>query len=83
MAEDPELKKILPRINELSRKAKVQELTEDEKSEREALRQKYLKRFRANFRSQVEMTQIFDKDGNEVTPEKVKEIQREKNLRDN
>ena len=29
------------------------------------------------------MTQIYDKDGKEVTPEEVKEIQRKKNLRDN
>ncbi|WP_156469534.1 DUF896 domain-containing protein, partial [Weissella sp. DD23] len=35
------------------------------------------------FRSQVEMLQVFDDDGNEVTPDKVKDIQREKGLRDN
>jgi uncharacterized protein YnzC (UPF0291/DUF896 family) len=28
------------------------------------------------------MTQIFDKNGKEVTPEKIKEIQRKKGLRD-
>ena len=38
--------------------------------------------FRENFRSHIEMLQVYDKDGKEVTPEKVKEIQRKKGLRD-
>ncbi|AEN99243.1 DUF896 domain-containing protein [Fructilactobacillus sanfranciscensis] len=83
MAEDPELKKIIPRINELAHKAKLQDLTDKEKEERDQLRKHYLKRFKSNFKSQIEMTQIYDKDGKEVTPEEVKEIQRKKNLRDN
>ena len=83
MAEDPELKKIIPRINELAHKAKLQDLTDNEKEERDQLRKHYLKRFKSNFKSQIEMTQIYDKDGKEVTPEEVKEIQRKKNLRDN
>lgn len=83
MAEDPELKKIIPRINELAHKAKLQDLTDKEKEERDQLRKYYLKRFKSNFKSQIEMTQIYDKDGKEVTPEEVKEIQRKKNLRDN
>ncbi|MEN3241964.1 DUF896 domain-containing protein [Fructilactobacillus sanfranciscensis] len=83
MAEDPELKKIIPRINELAHKAKLQDLTDEEKEERDQLRKQYLKRFKSNFKSQIEMTQIYDKDGKEVTPEEVKEIQRKKNLRDN
>lgn len=83
MAEDPELKKIIPRINKLAHKAKLQDLTDEEKEERDQLRKQYLKRFKSNFKSQIEMTQIYDKDGKEVTPEEVKEIQRKKNLRDN
>ena len=83
MSEDPELKKIIPRINELAHKAKLQDLTDKEKEERDQLRKHYLKRFKSNFKSQIEMTQIYDKDGKEVTPEEVKEIQRKKNLRDN
>ena len=83
MAEDPKLKKIIPRINELAHKAKLQDLTDKEKEERDQLRKHYLKRFKSNFKSQIEMTQIYDKDGKEVTPEEVKEIQRKKNLRDN
>lgn len=74
--------KRLDRINELAHKAKAEGLTAEETAERQALRDAYIKDFRASFRSQVEMLQVFDKDGKEVTPDKVKNIQREKGLRD-
>lgn len=76
------MQKLIKRINELAKKAKEEGLSDLEIIERKDLRQKYLKKFRASFRSQVEMMQIFDKDGKEVTPEKVKEVQRKKGLRD-
>lgn len=79
---DQEMQKLIKRINELAKKAKEEGLTELETIERKELRQKYLKRFRESFRSQVEMMKIFDKDGKEVTPEKVKKVQRKKGLRD-
>lgn len=74
--------KLIARINELARKAKEGELTEEEISERAELRQAYLKEFRAGFKTQVEDLRLFDKDGNEVTPQKVRKIQKEKGLRD-
>ena len=74
--------KRLDRINELAHKAKSEGLTEAETAERQTLRDAYLKDFRESFRSQVEMLQVYDKEGKEVTPEKVKDIQREKGLRD-
>lgn len=74
--------KRLDRINELAHKAKAEGLTEAETAERQTLRDAYLKNFRESFRSQVEMLQVYDKEGKEVTPEKVKDIQREKGLRD-
>ncbi|WP_459128321.1 DUF896 domain-containing protein [Latilactobacillus curvatus] len=74
--------KRLDRINELAHKAKAEGLTEAETAERKTLRDAYLKDFRESFRSQVEMLQVYDKEGKEVTPEKVKDIQREKGLRD-
>lgn len=74
--------KRLDRINELAHKAKAEGLTPEETAERQELRDAYLRDFRASFRSQVEMLQVYDKDGKEVTPEKVKDIQREKGLRD-
>ncbi|ANI97977.1 DUF896 domain-containing protein [Pediococcus pentosaceus] len=79
---DQEMQKLIERINELAKKAKEEGLSDLEIIERKDLRQKYLKKFRESFRSQVEMMQIFDKEGKEVTPEKVKEVQRKKGLRD-
>ncbi|MHA8263090.1 DUF896 domain-containing protein [Lactobacillaceae bacterium Melli_B3] len=82
MAEDKELMKIIPRINELAHKAKAEGLSELEKVEQGKLRKQYLKRFRANFKSQVEMMKVYNDDGKEVTPKKVRDIQRDKGLRD-
>lgn len=75
-------KELIARINELAHKAKAEGLTELEEAERQELREKYLKEFRAGFRQQVEMLQVFDKDGKEVTPEKVRQVQRDRGLRD-
>ncbi|KRM18782.1 hypothetical protein FC40_GL000565 [Ligilactobacillus hayakitensis DSM 18933 = JCM 14209] len=73
---------LINRINELAKKKKSEGLTEDEILEQKKLRETYLAMFRENFRSHVEMLQVFDKNGKEVTPEKVKEIQRKRGLRD-
>ncbi|WP_125008273.1 DUF896 domain-containing protein [Lentilactobacillus kosonis] len=79
---DEVLKKIVPRINELAKKAKAEGLTEIEKLEQSDLRKKYVARFKENFRSQIEMMKVYDDNGKEVTPDKVKKIQRKKGLRD-
>ncbi|UQS85492.1 DUF896 domain-containing protein [Apilactobacillus apisilvae] len=82
MAEDKILKELVPRINELSKKRKAEGLTDAEEAERKDLHKKYLKRFKENMRSQIEMVQVFNKEGKEVTPDKVKNVQRKKGLRD-
>ncbi|MFC6274667.1 DUF896 domain-containing protein [Levilactobacillus tangyuanensis] len=74
---------LLVRINELAHKAKDEGLTDAETAERADLRQQYLKLFRESFKSQIETMAVFDKDGNEVTPKKVQDLQRAKGLRDN
>lgn len=73
---------LIDRINFLAKKKKTTGLSEDEKIEQQSLRETYLAMFRENFRRHIEMLQVYDKDGKEVTPEKVKEIQRKKGLRD-
>ncbi|KRN30448.1 DUF896 domain-containing protein [Liquorilactobacillus mali] len=73
---------LINRINELSKKKKSVGLTKEELVEQKSLREDYLAAFRSTFRSNVEMLQVFNKEGKEVTPEKVKEIQRKKGLRD-
>ena len=73
---------LIDRINELAKKKKTVGLTPEEKEEQKSLRETYLSIFREGFRNRIEMLQIYDKDGKEVTPEKVKNIQRKRGLRD-
>ncbi|MFC6176396.1 DUF896 domain-containing protein [Companilactobacillus huachuanensis] len=73
---------LLKKINALAHKAKDGTITKEEEDQQAQLRKEYLKNFRAAFKSQLEMTQVYDKEGKEVTPEKVREIQRKKGLRD-
>ena len=72
--------KKIERINELARKKKTVGLTPVEQEEQLLLRQEYLEVFRGGMRNHIEGLKIVDEDGNDVTPEKLKEIQREKGL---
>lgn len=82
MSETPEEFALCNRINELAHKAKTVGLTDEEAAERKKLRAEFLANFREAFRSNIEMLQVYDKEGKEVTPEKVKKIQRDRGLRD-
>ena len=55
--------KKLDRINELARKSKVEELTEEEKFEQKALREEYIRDFRASMRGILNNTTIVSPDG--------------------
>lgn len=81
MAEENEQDRLLKRINELAHKNKSEGLTEAEKKERQRLRNEYLKNFREAFRQRLEQTKFVDKSGNDITPEKLREIQRKRGLR--
>ncbi len=48
------IEELLKRINFLYKKSKEQGLTDEEKEEKEILREKYLQNFRNNFRNQLE-----------------------------
>lgn len=73
----------IERINALARKKKTEGLTEKEQEEQATLRRAYIDSVKANFRTQVETIKVIDeKTGVDVTPEKLKTIQREKGLRD-
>ena len=50
--------KKIDRINELEKKNKNEGLTEEEKQEREVLRQEYLANFRAHFRSRLDSVKV-------------------------
>lgn len=69
----------IDRINELAKKKKEKGLTEDEAKEQSKLRKQYLDSFRKGFKQQLENTKVIDPEGNDVTPEKVKKIQSNKN----
>jgi uncharacterized protein YnzC (UPF0291/DUF896 family) len=73
-------KEKMARINKLAKKAKSEGLTAVEAKEQTKLRKEYLETFRQSMRSTIENTRMFDPEGNEVTPEKVKEIQKNKKL---
>lgn len=72
--------KKIERINELARKKKIVGLTQVEQDEQLLLRQEYLEAFRGGMRNHIEGLKVVDEDGNDVTPEKLKQIQREKGL---
>ncbi len=61
------MEKLLERINKLSNKAKIEELTEVELTEQKELRAEYIKLFRAGLRQQLDNTKIKDLDGT-ITP---------------
>ena len=72
-------KEKLNRINELAKKKKSIGLTKEEQTEQNELRDEYIKNVRKSFSNQIESMTVIDPEGNDVTPEKVKEIQRKKN----
>lgn len=51
-------KKLIDRINYLSRKSKTDGLTESEKSEQQILRKQYLESFRNNFKKQLDNLEV-------------------------
>ncbi|MGX7013754.1 DUF896 family protein [Vagococcus silagei] len=74
-------KEKLQRINALAKKAKTSEgLTLSEQDEQKKLREEYLKNFRSGMRHHIEGMKVVDDDGTDVTPDKLKEIQKEKGI---
>ena len=73
-------KEKLNRINELARKKKSQGLTPFGEKEQHLLRQEYLSAFRGGMKHHIEGMKVVDPLGNDVTPDKLKEIQKEKGL---
>ncbi|AZP04543.1 DUF896 domain-containing protein [Jeotgalibaca ciconiae] len=74
--------KTLARINELARKAKTAEgLTTEEKTEQKELREKYIKNFRSSLNEVLLNSTVYDPEGTDVTPEKLKQAQRDMHLK--
>lgn len=72
--------KKIARINELAKKKKTVGLTGPEKVEQAKLREEYIEGYRRLVRHHIEGIKLVDEKGNDVTPEKLKQIQREKGL---
>ncbi|WP_284140044.1 MULTISPECIES: DUF896 domain-containing protein [unclassified Virgibacillus] len=68
-------KQKLERINFLAKKAKNEGLTNAEKEEQAELRQEYLKNVRKSFKNQFKTMTVIDPAGNDVTPQKVRDLQ--------
>lgn len=66
----------IARINELSKKSKSGVLTAKEQAEQQQLRQEYLKSFRSSMKKTLKGVTIIDPEGQDVTPEKLKNEKR-------
>ncbi|AEB29761.1 hypothetical protein CAR_c10680 [Carnobacterium sp. 17-4] len=70
----------IERINELANKSKNKGLTIQEQIEQKKLRDDYITAFRGGMRNTIEGVKIVDEEGNDVTPDKLKDIQKDKGL---
>lgn len=73
-------KEKLARINELSKKSKEVGLTIEEAKEQTKLRKEYLETFRRSMSNTLEHVTILDPEGNDVTPQKIKDIKERRRL---
>ncbi|EDP67742.1 hypothetical protein CAT7_11820 [Carnobacterium sp. AT7] len=73
-------KEQMERINVLANKAKTKGLTIQEQVEQKKLRDAYIEAFRGGMRKTIEGVKIVDEEGTDVTPDKLKDIQKEKGL---
>lgn len=73
-------KEEMDRINFLAKKAKTTGLSAEEKHEQKKLREEYLHYFRKGMRQHIESLKVVDEKGRDVTPEKLKKIQKDKGI---
>lgn len=73
-------KEKLERINHLAKLSKERNLYKEELEEQKALREEYLFNLRKGFKNHIEGLKILDEEGNDVTPDKLKAIQKDKKI---
>lgn len=73
-------KEKIARINQLAKKAKQSTLTVEEAKEQSKLRKEYLETFRSSMLTTLEGVTVIDPDGNDVTPNKLKQHRDNKRL---
>ncbi|ERN53323.1 DUF896 domain-containing protein [Alkalihalophilus pseudofirmus] len=69
----------IARINELSKRSKSTGLTKSEEKEQQALRKEYIQTFRKSFKNQLHSVKVVDEEGNDVTPQALKDSKQKKN----
>ena len=70
----------IDRINELARKKKAEGLTKEELAEQAELRKEYIEGYKRSLHHNIAGIKLVDEEGNDVTPEKLRQMQREKGL---
>ncbi len=75
-----QLNDLIARINTLAKKAKESGLTQEEAKEQSKLRSEYLKTFRSQMLNTIQNVKVLDPEGNDVTPEKVKNLKAKNRL---
>lgn len=68
-------KQKIARINELAAKSKGEGLSKKEEKEQQQLRTEYIKTFRSSFKNSLNSVKVVDPEGNDVTPQKLKDEQ--------
>ncbi|PKR83315.1 DUF896 domain-containing protein [Heyndrickxia camelliae] len=68
----------IARINQLAKKSKEQGLSKEEAKEQSRLRREYLESFRSSMKNTIEKVRVFDPNGDEVTPQKLRNLQNKK-----
>lgn len=74
------IEQLLEGINYLTQQSRQRPLTVDELALQKALRASYLAMIRKSFRSQIEKVRVIDIEGNDVTPNAVRQKQVSANL---
>ncbi len=67
---------MIAEINALAKKSKTEGLTEEEKVRQQELRKEYIRIFRSGFDQQLKSVKIVDPNGNDVTPQKLKDAKK-------
>ncbi|MDR2465687.1 MAG: DUF896 family protein [Streptococcaceae bacterium] len=70
----------IARINELAKKKKTDGLTDEEHVEHKGLQREYLDALKGNLRQHIEGIKVVNEDGEDVTPDKLKQIQKDKGI---
>ncbi len=68
------MEELIKRINYLANKSKKTELNADEKAEQQKLREEYLGMIRGQVKNQLASVKVVDNEGQDVTPDKLKDL---------